>query len=84
MADRNPTPEELQDLADRVRVYWLQKTAAQLQLQAAIVTAAIAARGFARAVRWAELKQFDELRQHPDVLEIEIATGAWYPEAGRS
>ncbi|SEB43741.1 hypothetical protein SAMN04489727_1739 [Amycolatopsis tolypomycina] len=84
MADRNPTPEELQDLADHMRAFGMRRRAALLQLQTSIVTAAIAARGFARAVRSAELKQFDELRQHPDVLEIEIATGAWYPEAGRS
>jgi hypothetical protein len=79
VADRDLTPEEQQDLLDRVRALQMRHTAAHLQLAAALVDTTIAVRGFVRVVQAVEAAQFADLRTHPDVLELDVATDAWYP-----
>ncbi|MER6766444.1 MULTISPECIES: hypothetical protein [Amycolatopsis] len=61
----------------------MKMTAADLNLGASMLTASVGLRRFARAFRAAQAAEFEHLRAQPDLLEIEVAACAWYPEARR-
>ena len=77
------TPEELQDVCDRVLAIQMKMTAADLNLGASMLTASVGARRLARALRASESAEFDHLRAESDLLEVEVAASSWYPEADR-
>lgn len=73
--------DEQADLITRMSIARMTLAKAKLTLGIACGEATIAMRGFVRKVRAAEAAQFDELREHPDVLELDVAAAAWYPQA---
>jgi hypothetical protein len=79
MANRELTPDERADLITRMSIARMTLAQAKLTLGIAYGEATIAMRGFVRTVRAVEAAQFDELREHPDVLELDVATASWYP-----
>lgn len=81
MTARDLTSDERADLLTRVSIAQMKIARASLTLGIACGEAAIAMRGLVRTVRAVESSQFAELRDHPDVLELDVATAAWYPQA---
>lgn len=76
-----PDPKDLRDGLDRLKAVQMEMGASRLKIAAGALRAAVASRRLHRAFLRAESAEF---WSHPDVLEADVATTQWYPEAVRA